>query len=281
MVRELEYECIHDRTGTRSRRPARKNTNAIDIEGDLYVVECDYFVAGVVVQPDHIVGRAAPIIAWTIGREWDRAERELTEAGYSVIICTEIIEETSMADFEGIVGVNMVSQYDSEERRIKFDNNPTWYGAPTSLSDDLAKGNKVLVRAATQGNNEFITHVKVLGTGMGKPSGGGNRGGKSNLSKEEWAAKDDNIRYQYATKTALTAIELLLSSESIKLGTGKKREEAFFQHLDRITALFYNDVPTKGSVVRIGGQLDEEAEVPSEVPDEEPFGDEEEPPFGE
>jgi hypothetical protein len=178
-----------------------------------------------------------------------------------------------MALIEGIVGVNMESKFeDSDDRRIKFEDNSTWYGADPSLSDKLGRGWKVKARVEGSGNDARITKVKVLEKSAPKGKGGGYRkggggGGKSNLTKEEWAAKDRTIQYQHAQKVGVSLIEVQIAAGVFKV-PAKNKEEAFMTQYDRMVASVFADIAGQDAVKRVLGETEEDDEVEDESDDD-------------
>ena len=175
-----------------------------------------------------------------------------------------------MAKFEGIVGVNMQSKFDSTQRRVKFEDQDFWYGADASLADQLERGSKVLVMTEGSGKNAMIRKVKVLeasaGGGYrkntGKPYGKaqGGTGTSAGLSKEEWAEKDLAIRYQHSQKVGASLLETALAQGVITIPK-KNAEDVFIGYFDRFTAAVFNDIAGRDAVTRVGGDENESDDI--------------------
>lgn len=167
--------------------------------------------------------------------------------------------------FEGLIGVNMESSYVEGERRIKFEDNPTWYGAPAKLHEKLGRGWKVKVKVEQEGRNTMIVGVKVIEKSAPKAKSGGFKGGggggkKGGMSKEEWAAKDLTIRYQHCQKEGHQILALLIETGSIVIPK-KKGEAVLMGHYDRIVASLFADISGQLAVKRVAGESDEPTDV--------------------
>jgi hypothetical protein len=169
--------------------------------------------------------------------------------------------------FEGVVGVNMESKYDAGKRRIKFEDNATWYGADESLSDDLGRGWKVKVKTEGSGKDAMVTKVKVLeksapkSNGNFKKGGGGGGGGKSQMSKEEWAAKDKTIQYQHCQKVGVSLLELALANGVVKLPAKGEKLTAFQTNYDMFVASVFADISGQAAAGRVAGETEETTDV--------------------
>ena len=163
--------------------------------------------------------------------------------------------------FEGLIGVNMESSYVEGERRIKFEDNPTWYGAPAKLNEKLGRGWKVKVKAEKEGRNTMIVAVKVIEKSAPKArSGGGGGGKKGGMSKEEWAAKDLTIRYQHCQKEGHQILALLIETGGVTIPK-KNGEQVLMGHYDRIVASLFADIDGQLAVKRSNGESSEAPEV--------------------
>jgi hypothetical protein len=261
----------------------------------LYRVVAPHYVAGVRVRRDRVT-YAAPILGWAHAKDkpWHETERYLLGKGYTVDIVnlpwynSQHQQEITMSEvFEGVVGVNMESKYSSpgNERRIKFEDNQTWFGASLETSEKLGRGWKVKVKTEGTGNDAMVTKVQVIeksepkskgGGGYGGKKGGGG-GGKSQLSKEEWALKDEHIKFEHAQKVGVALLELQIATAVFKV-PAKNKEEAFMTQYDRLVAVVYSDIKEFGAVTRVKGETEEPDEMEDdEVPGQEDdgFGDDE------
>lgn len=171
----------------------------------------------------------------------------------------------------GVVGVNMASKFgDLTERRIKFEDNPTWYAADASLNAQLGRGWKVKAIVEGSGNQARILKVKIVeqsapvagkGTYTGPKGGGG--GGKSQLSKEEWAAKDRTIQYQHAQKVGVALVEVQLANGVFKV-PAKNGEAVFMTQYDRMVAYVFADIMKQDAVARVKSETEESEDVTDE-----------------
>ncbi len=167
--------------------------------------------------------------------------------------------------FEGLIGVNMESSYVEGERRIKFEDNPTWYGAPAKLNEKLGRGWKVKVKVEQEGRNTMIVGVKVIEKSAPKArsgggGGGGKGGGKGGMSKEEWAKKDLTIRYQHCQKEGHQILALLIETGGVTIPK-KNGEAVLMGHYDRIVASLFGDIDGQLAVKRVGTESTEGQDV--------------------
>lgn len=190
-----------------------------------------------------------------------------------------------MATIKGTVAVNMESKFDNDDsRRIKFEDNSTWYGADKGLSKKLTRGWKVHVKVEGSGNDAMITKVKVLEESTAKSSGkrGGGGGGKSGMSKEEWAAKDKRIQYEHAQKVGASLLELQLSAGVFKIPAKGDKEAVFLTQYDRLVSSVFEDIDAYAAVGRVKEESQEDVEVEADDFDEdedEDFDDEDDDEF--
>lgn len=258
-------------------------------------VTAPHYVAGVVVDSDDhgesgTVVRAAPILKWAIGLSVNvllyscerrgyvtetlvamEKEKDLTAATTTRYNQNSKTGVSYMSITKGVVAVNIKSQYD-DDRRIKLDGQPEWYGSSEGLSDKLKVGNRVQVKTEGEGKQLVIVAAKVDETGvaLSKPSGGGGYkggGGKSQMSKEEWSEKDRSIRYQHSQKVAASLLEVALAATVITIPK-KNAEAVLLEKFDQYTAYVYSDIEGREALVRVNGETNEETKVDPEGEDD-------------
>lgn len=135
------------------------------------------------------------------------------------------------------------------------------------------KGNFQVSRAKLVAKGEPIKPQGQGGGGKSNYSGGGGNKGGSNLTKEEWAAKDLTIQYQSARRDGISMVGMLIANDVIKLPAKTKADErrAVVDALhDFYTAKFFTDVAGRAAVGRSGDELDVQDTLPAGTPDDTP-----------
>ncbi len=252
-------------------------------------ITAPHYVAGAIVASyDHLepgtVVRAAPILKWAIGRSVNVLLASCERLGYATETVVPLEEKKylttgtdtrynsqsetgvkSMTIVKGVVAVNIESNFD-DDRRIKLDKQPEWYSADPDLKSKLSVGNRVQIKVEGEGKNMTITKVKVdetgvsvsKGKGSGGKGGGGYGGGKSQMSKEEWAEKDRSIRYQHSQKVGVALADI---AERMGLIPKKDAEKTLLAKFDQYTASVYSDIAGREALVRVNGETNEETAV--------------------
>lgn len=196
-----------------------------------------------------------------------------------------------MAEFEiheGPVGYMVPSKFEGGGFRIAIKGVDGFLTLPANLAEGVTKGTPIKVKAVQKGRSTYVQALKITGEAKPQYSGGGGGGykakggGGNGMSKEDWEAKDNAIRYQASRNAAIEVLKILKDLDLLKLGSkAAEKENILMMKLDTITASFYEDIGTLGAVSRVTSQTEEtsdfdpegEDDFPTEVPGEFPEDD--------
>ncbi len=169
--------------------------------------------------------------------------------------------------------VRVIKRNDYGFYSVKIDD--TWYGTGSKKelsgisTGDVVEGEYELEK----GKYKTITAAGLTKSTSKAPAGAASGGtsGSAGMSKAEWAAKDDAIRYQSSRKDALAfyAIPGALSASGFDKAKPADKMAVLEALIDKKTAEYFEDVATFGAVARANGTAAEDPAAPPNEEDDE------------